>query len=206
MSLTSSCNRGHLRPNSATSSKFAYVFCLSKRVLKSSGEVALRLALFRISDTVAIFASSNALAKAFASSISSSITEGSRVMYDLVITASPRNINYSHFAELITSTDELTIFATIGQILGTEKYYVTIKAESGSKLSTLEDARYNYYTTDKQGDNHCRGVRIVINNTFTASGKVAPICATIHGLSRQEMPGDDNIIAIPIPGLVRGTE
>jgi hypothetical protein len=34
------------------------------------------------------------------------MTEGSRVMYDLVITASPRNINYSRFAELTTSTDE----------------------------------------------------------------------------------------------------
>ena len=77
------------------------------------------------------------------------MTEGSRVMYDLVKSQHPPGTSIIHaLSELVTSTDELTIFATIGQILGTEKYYVTIKPDPGSKLPT-SDARHNY-TTDKQ--------------------------------------------------------
>ena len=55
------------------------------------------------------------------------------------------------------------------------------------------------------GDVHCRGVRIVVNNTFTAGGLSAPLFVVVYGMTVDEMPGDD-IITIEVPGLTVGSD
>jgi hypothetical protein len=133
------------------------------------------------------------------------MTKGSKLMFDLVKSQHPPGTSLVNaLPQLITTTDELTVFATVGKVSNKEDYYITIKPERGTTLPSSQ-TRSNY-TTTPQGDLHCRGVRIVINNTFSASGQVAPIAATIYGLSPKEMPGGDDIVAIPIPGLVRGAD
>ena len=133
------------------------------------------------------------------------MTNGSKLMYDLVKSQhSPDTSLVNVIPQLVTTTDELTVFATVGRVANKEDYYITVKPEKGTRLPSSETR--STYTTTPQGDLHCRGVRIVINNTFSASGQVAPIAATIYGLSAKEMPGGDDIVAIPIPGLVRGAD
>ena len=51
------------------------------------------------------------------------------------------------------------------------------------------------------GDKHVRGIRIVLNNTFTAGGTCAPVFACIYGLSNTEMPRDE-IVVKRVKGLV----
>ena len=46
-----------------------------------------------------------------------------------------------------------------------------------------------------------RGIRISLNNTFTAGGRSAPIFACVYGLSMSEMPMDE-IVVCEIEGLV----
>ena len=50
-----------------------------------------------------------------------------------------------------------------------------------------------------------RGVRVVLNNTFTAGGRSAPIFACIYGLSPIEMPGDEIVIQ-RVPGFVPASD
>jgi hypothetical protein len=129
------------------------------------------------------------------------MTENSKLMYDLVKSQHPEGTSLVHvLPELVTTTDEITVFATIGKINDSEGYYVTIKPEKGTRLP--QSNTRSVYTTTPQGNRHCQGIRIVINHTFSAAGKVAPIAATIYGLSCREMPDDEDIVCIPIAGLV----
>ena len=133
------------------------------------------------------------------------MTEGSKQMFNLVKSQYKSDESLVHvLPQLVTTTDELTVFATVGKINAKEDYYISIKPEPGTKLPPSNTR--STYTTDKQGDRHCRGVRVVINNTFSASRQVAPIAAAIYGLSRREMPGNDDIVFVPIPGLIRGAD
>ena len=133
------------------------------------------------------------------------MTEGSKQMFNLVKSQYKSDESLVHvLPQLVTMTDELTVFATVGKINLKEDYYMSIKPEPGTKLPPSYTR--STYTTDKQGDRHCHGVHVVINNQFSASGQVAPIAATIYGLSRREMLGNDDIVFIPIPGLVRGAD
>ena len=62
----------------------------------------------------------------------------------------------------------------------------------------------NVYKTKLTGDSHCRGVRMVVNSTFTAGGLSAPIFVCVYGLSYDEMP-KDGMICLEIPGLYSGS-
>ena len=55
------------------------------------------------------------------------------------------------------------------------------------------------------GDKHLRGVRMTLNNTFSAGGRCAPVFACIYGLTVDELPGND-IVVMPIKGLVAASE
>ena len=89
--------------------------------------------------------------------------------------------------------------------------YEAMMSDSKLMYKLVKSQNYRHPTlaviiTNRQGDQHCCGVQVVINNTFPASGQVAPIAATIYGLFRREMPGKEDIVAIPIPRLVRGAD
>ena len=105
---------------------------------------------------------------------------------------------------LVTSTDKVTIFATAGEIFKKDKFYLVTKPEEIKNEASHSGSR-NHYKKKLTGDAHCRGVRMVINSTFTAGGVSAPIFVAIYGLSSTEMPGD-SIITIEVPGLVAGSQ
>lgn len=57
--------------------------------------------------------------------------------------------------------------------------------------------------TKDLGDAHCRGLRIVLNTTFTAGGLSVSIFVVIYSLIPKEMPKRD-IVLVPIPGYSVG--
>ena len=101
---------------------------------------------------------------------------------------------------LLTSTDETTTFITSQQIKNSEVWYLFAKPSKNNK-NDMDSSRRDTYSTKLSGDAHCRGLRITINNTFTAGGRCAPPFVCVYGLTSEEMPGDE-IIIVPIKGLV----
>ena len=104
---------------------------------------------------------------------------------------------------LVTSTDETTLFITNMIIKNKEVWYLYAKSVADNCVP--DSSKRDNYTTAMSGDAHCRGLRITINNTFTAGGRVAPPFICVYGLSPDEMPGDE-IVTIPIKGLVIGAD
>ena len=104
---------------------------------------------------------------------------------------------------LVTSTDETTVFITSQLINNKEVWYLFAKAAEDSTV--LDSNRRDNYSTSMSGDAHCRGLRITLNNTFTAGGRVAPAFICVYGLTAEEMPGDE-IVLQPINGLVIGSD
>ena len=105
---------------------------------------------------------------------------------------------------LITSTDEMTIFATTSKVNKQEKIHL-VSCPTSIKNDYVHSGNVNNYTTADFGDAHCRGVRIVLNTTFTAGGLSAPIFVVVYGLTPEEMP-QNNIVTVPIEGLTVGSE
>ena len=105
---------------------------------------------------------------------------------------------------LITSTDEVTIFASSSPIHNKDSFYVVSKP-SYSKNEVCSSASRNNYRRTITGDAHCRGLRIVINCTFTAGGLSAPLFVVVYGMSMEEMPFDD-IVILEVPGLTVGSD
>ena len=103
---------------------------------------------------------------------------------------------------LVTGTDEITIFATLSIINGKESFYVVAKPTPSTKLKPNSGFRNNY-KKEISGDQNCHGVRLVLNSNFTAGGLSSPIFVVIYGLTHEEMPGD-KMITIPVPGLTVG--
>ena len=105
--------------------------------------------------------------------------------------------------QLVTSTDETTLFITSHIINNKEVWFLFAKACENSTV--LDSSKRDNYSTTMSGDAHCRGLRITLNNTFTAGGRVAPAFVCVYGLTPDEMPGDE-IILVPIEGLVIGSD
>ena len=105
---------------------------------------------------------------------------------------------------LVTSTDECTVFATASIINGKETLYIVSKPQY-LKNKEVNSGSRNHYKKTMSGDSHCRGVRIVINSSFTAGGLTSPLFVVVYGLTADEMPGDD-MITLEIPGLYAGSE
>ena len=103
---------------------------------------------------------------------------------------------------LVTTTDEMTLFATTTLVHNKESLYLSSRPDE-IKNEAVSSASRNHYKKTITGDSHCRGVRIVINSTFTAGGLSAPPFVTVYGLSHEEMPGSQ-IFSIPVKGLTVG--
>ena len=105
---------------------------------------------------------------------------------------------------MVTTTDEVTIFATSTLINHKEKLYIVAKPEE-LKNEMVSSGSRNHYKQKTCGDAHCRGVRIVINSTFTAGGLSAPIFVSVFGLTNEEMSGPEDIVTVEVPGLTVGS-
>ena len=73
------------------------------------------------------------------------------------------------------------------------------------KNEHVDSGKSNDYTTLPTGDAHCRGVKIVVNTTFTAGGLSAPIFVVVYGLSAKEMPNNE-LVTVAVPGLAVGSD
>ena len=104
---------------------------------------------------------------------------------------------------LITSTDEVTIFASQSQFQSKDSFHIVSKPMSNKNKLSSSGSRNNY--KKMTGDAHCRGTRIVINSTFTAGGLSAPIFVVVYGCSGDEMP-DNDILTMKVPGLTVGSD
>ena len=105
---------------------------------------------------------------------------------------------------LITSTDETTIYCTPTKIFDKERIYV-IARPTKVKNESVDSGKVNNYSTNEYGYAHLRGVRLVLNSTFTAGGLAAPIFVVCYGLTLVDMPYND-IVVVPIPGLTVGAD
>ena len=101
---------------------------------------------------------------------------------------------------LITSTDECSLFITTQIINKKLAWHFSTRPKIENK-PTEDSSKRNVFSTTLSGDAHLRGVRISLNNTFTAGGRSAPIFACVYGLTLAEMPKDE-IVVLEIPGLV----
>ena len=105
---------------------------------------------------------------------------------------------------LITSTDECSLFITNQKIRNKVSWYFCLRPTSKNKPNVDSNRRDNY-TTTQVGDAHLRGLRISLNNTFSAGGRCAPIFACVFGLKLSEMPKDD-IVICKVKGLIASAE
>ena len=114
-------------------------------------------------------------------------------------TASIQHLTYV-LPNLITSTDEYSLFISSQKIMNKIAWYFSTRPTL-TNTPNIDSNRRDHYTTDLHGDAHLRGIRITLNNTFTAGGKCAPIFACVFGMKSTEMPRDE-IIVCRIKGLV----
>ena len=141
----------------------------------------------------------------------SEIPEESLVLWNLVETCYTKMMNLNKkvkvipiLPNLITSTDECTLFACPGKINKCEKIHVVAKP-TRVKHAVVTSGSRNHYSTTPNGDAHCRGVRIVLNTTFTAGGLSAPIFVVVYGMGLDELPYDD-MVTVRIKGLVAASD
>ena len=105
---------------------------------------------------------------------------------------------------LITSTDECSLFITSQIIRNKVSFYFSLRP-STTNHPNIDSNRRDNYTTSLVGDAHVRGLRISLNNTFSAGGRCAPIFACVFGLKPNEMPGDE-IVICRCKGLVAAAD
>ena len=101
---------------------------------------------------------------------------------------------------LITSTDECSLFISSQKIHNKISWYFSVRPNEHSSPK-IDSGRRDNYTTDLHGDAHLRGLRVSLNNTFTAGGQCAPIFACVFGMKATEMPRDE-IVVCRVKGLV----
>ena len=104
---------------------------------------------------------------------------------------------------LATTTDDITIFATSSIVNNKDRYYVVTRQQE-LKNELVNSGSRNHYKDTPSGDAHCKGVRIVISNTFSGGGLSAPLFISVFGLTEEELPKDDGII-IEVPRLCNGS-
>ena len=100
---------------------------------------------------------------------------------------------------LITSTNKMTILATSTKV-GKSQIVHIVATPTSIKTKGISSANRNNYTTTNANDSHLRGVRIVLNTTFTAGGLTAPVFVTVYGMTSNEMPQDE-IVTVPVKEL-----
>ena len=101
---------------------------------------------------------------------------------------------------LVLSTDECSLFITTQVINKKEVWHFSTRPKIG-KTPSVDSNKRDIFSTKLSGDAHMRGLRISLNNTFTAGGRSAPVFACVYGLTMTEMPKDE-IVIIEIEGLV----
>ena len=105
---------------------------------------------------------------------------------------------------LVTSTDECTMFFSGDVIHDKEVWHLSFRPSANNR-PFKDSSQRNVYSTTQSGDAHHRGLRITLNNTFTAGGLCAPVFACIYGLTDKEMP-KDGIVVQRVKGLVAGSD
>ena len=128
-----------------------------------------------------------------------------QVAYDNMMGADVEMNNYFYvflvpvLPHMTTSTDETTFFISKYIIHNKPSWYLMVRPV-GDDANRIGSQYRNAYSTNMHGDSHLRGLRVVLNQTFTAGGTTAPTWITIYGFNELEMPFND-IVVIEVPGL-----
>ena len=93
---------------------------------------------------------------------------------------------------LVTTADEVTIFATLSTINYKDSFYIVSKPDKIMNEFVRSGYR-KHYKKNPTGDTHCMGVQIVLNSTFARDGLTTPLFVTIYCLTKEEIPKDDSI-------------
>jgi predicted small metal-binding protein len=101
------------------------------------------------------------------------MTEGAKLVRELVKEQLGTNEIQNVLPGLCTSTDATTTFATVGQINGKETLYITIAPPDDTDPNAASSSQRSNCTTERHGDRHKRGLRIELNCTFNALGQIA---------------------------------
>jgi hypothetical protein len=100
--------------------------------------------------------------------------------------------------QLVTSSDEMTVFMSDKVIHSKDDWFIS-KRPSAQQQPFLDSNSRDVFCTELSGDKHHRGVRVTLNNTFTAGGRCAPAFACVYGMTAKEMPHDEIVIK-EVPG------
>ena len=99
---------------------------------------------------------------------------------------------YPLLLNLVTTTDEITIFATAEVVNSKETFYLLSRPEEHKYESYHSGAR-NHYKKKLMGNVYWKGVHIVINSLFNATCLPTPIFICVYGMIREEIVVDEMI-------------
>jgi hypothetical protein len=99
-------------------------------------------------------------------------------------------------AQLKFSTDDCMQFIFVGHQSKPDEFRLVPRASLGSRGTNA------VFNIDEQ--KHMNGMRVRLTWTFSACGRCAPLFVTVCGLSESELPGDDDLLVVKMPGLCIG--
>ena len=118
-----------------------------------------------------------------------------RMLYDL-ITDSRNGVPVVPVKpELITSTDDSTVFIFCGSVNKQDEFRLV------TKKSCLNKGTNSVYNVDES--DHMNGMRVKLTWTLSGGGTCAPLFVTVTGLNERELPSGDMLI-FQVAGLCIG--
>jgi hypothetical protein len=129
-------------------------------------------------------------------------SEGARLLAELVSKANGNVPVYPVQPGMVTTTDDTTVFACVGIDNQSGKQWKLLDADESYSLRSA-------YVIDKDGAQNrmFSGQRIRLTKTMAGNGRMAPIFATMTGLSSDELPSEkcpSGIYFLEVPGLCVG--
>jgi hypothetical protein len=124
------------------------------------------------------------------------VSKETRQLYDLITDSRGGIPVYVVGPELITSTDDSTVYIFEGHSPKTDVFRLVTKESCATKGTN------SVYNIDDS--NAMCGMRVKITWTFSGGGTCAPLFITVSGLNEREMPPGKDLIVLKIPGLCIG--
>lgn len=120
----------------------------------------------------------------------------SRLFYDLNRRARPDVPIVPVLPHFKFSTDDTTQFIFVGHETKSDKFKLALRD------CLDERGTHSVYHVDDQ--KNMNGMRVKLTWTFSACGRCGPLFVTVTGLDDRELPGDEDILVVKIPGLCIG--
>lgn len=123
------------------------------------------------------------------------LPESTSLLYNLVSQASDVPVVPVKPALLI-STDDTTVYTFEGSDDGPDKFLLA------AKKSCENNGTHSLYTVNEGKD--MNGMRVKLSFSFNALGASSPLYITVSGLTEEEMPIEEDMLVVEVPGLCVG--